>query len=141
MANWSMYTPWPFSDMFTELGDKVEVFDYSKYNFVSPIMKPDNIDRAELLDGVMANYRRFYMKRMLFQYPWVKDRFRRRYLLGCIKAFLKAAFQRTFYDLGKRLAFRHLAQDRAGTAGGLGLRGGQGGTGTGAPPFTDGRTR
>ncbi|MEM8855863.1 MAG: magnesium-protoporphyrin IX monomethyl ester cyclase, partial [Pseudomonadota bacterium] len=27
--------------------------------------------------------------------------FRRRYLLGCLKAFLKAGFQRTFYDLGK----------------------------------------
>ncbi|NBC47954.1 MAG: magnesium-protoporphyrin IX monomethyl ester anaerobic oxidative cyclase [Gammaproteobacteria bacterium] len=102
MANWSMYTPWPFSDMFSEMGDKVEVFDYSKYNFVQPIMKPDNIDRAELLDGVMANYRRFYMKRMLFQYPWVKDPFRRRYLIGCIKAFFKSAFERKFYQLGKQ---------------------------------------
>lgn len=102
MANWSMYTPWPFSDMFTELGDRVEVFDYSKYNFVSPIMKPDNIDRAELLDGVMANYRRFYMKRMLFQYPWVKDPFRRKYLIGCIKAFFRSAMKRQFYQLGQQ---------------------------------------
>ncbi len=102
MANWSMYTPWPFSDMFAEMGDKVEVFDYSKYNFVSPIMKPDNIDRAELLDGVMANYRRFYMRRMFFQYPWVRDPFRRRYLIGCIKAFLKSAMERRFYQLGKQ---------------------------------------
>ncbi|MCK7579009.1 MAG: magnesium-protoporphyrin IX monomethyl ester anaerobic oxidative cyclase [Chromatiales bacterium] len=102
MANWSMYTPWPFSDMFAEMGDKVEVFDYSKYNFVSPIMKPDNIDRAELLDGVMANYRRFYMRRMFFQYPWVRDPFRRKYLIGCIKAFLKSAMERRFYQLGKQ---------------------------------------
>jgi len=102
MANWQMYTPWPFSDMYAEMGDRVEVHDYSKYNFVSPIMKPDNIDRAELLDGVMANYRRFYMKRMLFQYPWAKDPFRRRYLIGCIKAFLKAAIGRRFYQLGKQ---------------------------------------
>ncbi len=102
MANWSMYTPWPFADMFAEMGDRVEVHDYSKYNFVSPIMKPDNIDRAELLDGVMANYRRFYMKRMLFQYPWVKDPFRRRYLLGCIKAFFKSAMERKFYQLGEQ---------------------------------------
>jgi anaerobic magnesium-protoporphyrin IX monomethyl ester cyclase len=65
-------------------------------------MKPDNIDRAELLDGVMANYRRFYMKRMFFQYPWVKDPFRRRYLIGCIKAFLKSAMERKFYQLGKQ---------------------------------------
>ncbi len=101
MANWSMFTPWPFSDLFSEMGDKVEVFDYSKYNFVSPIMKPDKIDRAELLDGVMANYRRFYMKKMLLQYPFVKDRVRRKYLIGCIKAFFRSAVQRRFYDLGK----------------------------------------
>jgi anaerobic magnesium-protoporphyrin IX monomethyl ester cyclase len=59
MANWAMYTPWPFSDLFQELGDKVEVFDFEKYNFVTPIMKPDAMDRGELLDRVMNNYRRF----------------------------------------------------------------------------------
>lgn len=101
LANWAMYTPWPFSSLFQELGDKVEVFDFSKYNFVTPIMKPDAMERAELLDRVMHNYRRFYMRKALFHYPWRGTGFRRRYLLGCLKAFLKAGFQRTFYDLGK----------------------------------------
>jgi anaerobic magnesium-protoporphyrin IX monomethyl ester cyclase len=101
LANWSMYTPWPFTPLFQELGDKVEVFDFSKYNFVTPIMKPDAMDRAELLDRVMNNYRRFYMKKALFHYPWRGTGFRRRYLLGCLKAFLRAGVQRTFYDLGK----------------------------------------
>ncbi len=101
LANWSMYTPWPFSPLFQALGDKVEVFDFSKYNFVTPIMKPEAMDRAELLDRVMNNYRRFYIRKALFHYPWRGTGFRRRYLLGCLKAFLKAGFQRTFYDLGK----------------------------------------
>ena len=101
LANWAMYTPWPFSPLFAELGDKVEVFDYSKYNFVTPIMKPDAMERGELLNGVMKNYRRFYMRKALFNYPWKGTGYRRRYLLGCLKAFLKAGFQRTFYDLGK----------------------------------------
>ena len=101
LANWSMYTPWPFSPLFQELGDKVEVFDYEKYNFVTPIMRPAAMDRATLLDRVMANYRRFYMIKALFHYPWRGTGYRRRYLLGCLKAFLKAGFQRTFYDLGK----------------------------------------
>jgi anaerobic magnesium-protoporphyrin IX monomethyl ester cyclase len=57
--------------------------------------------RGELLDGVMKNYRRFYMKKALFHYPWRGTGFRRRYLLGCLKAFLKAGVGRTFYDLGK----------------------------------------
>jgi anaerobic magnesium-protoporphyrin IX monomethyl ester cyclase len=51
MANWAMYTPWPFSDLFQELGDKVEVFDFEKYNFVTPIMKPDAMDRASCWTG------------------------------------------------------------------------------------------
>lgn len=101
LANWAMYTPWPFTPLFQELRDQVEVFDFSKYNFVTPIMKPAEMTRGELLDGVMKNYRRFYMRKALFHYPWRGTGFRRRYLLGCLKAFLKAGVQRTFYDLGK----------------------------------------
>ena len=101
MANWAMYTPWPFSDLFQELGEKVEVFDFEKYNFVTPIMKPDAMDRAELLDRVMNNYRRFFMNKTFFQYPWEKDKLKRKYLMGCLKAFLKSGFHRTFYDLGR----------------------------------------
>ncbi|GAP38618.1 magnesium-protoporphyrin IX monomethyl ester anaerobic oxidative cyclase [Piscinibacter sakaiensis] len=101
LANWAMYTPWPFSDLFQELGDKVEVFDFAKYNFVTPIMKPDAMDRAELLDRVMHNYRRFFMNKTFLQYPWTRDRARRSYLMGCLKAFVKSGFQRRFYDLGR----------------------------------------
>ncbi len=101
MANWSMYTPWPFSDLFKELGDKVQVFDFEKYNFVTPIIKPDAMDRTELLDRVMNNYRRFYMRKSFLEYPWIRDRTKRRYMLGCLKAFLKSGFERKFYDLGR----------------------------------------
>ena len=59
------------------------------------------MDRAELLDRVMNNYRRFYMRKALFSYPWAGSGQRRRYLLGCLKAFLKSGFERKFYDLGK----------------------------------------
>jgi anaerobic magnesium-protoporphyrin IX monomethyl ester cyclase len=101
LANWSMYTPWPFTSLFQELSDKVEIFDFEKYNFVTPIIRPEAMDRGELLDRVMNNYRRFYMRKALFSYPWAGTGQRRRYLLGCLKAFLKAGFARTFYDLGK----------------------------------------
>jgi anaerobic magnesium-protoporphyrin IX monomethyl ester cyclase len=101
LANWAMYTPWPFTPLFQDLRDQVEVFDFSKYNFVTPIMKPAAMTRGELLNGVMKNYRRFYMRKALFHYPWRGTGFRRKYLLGCLKAFLKAGVGRTFYDLGK----------------------------------------
>jgi anaerobic magnesium-protoporphyrin IX monomethyl ester cyclase len=76
LANWAMYTPWPFSRLFQELGDKVEIFDFEKYNFVTPIMKPEAMERGELLDRVMNNYRRFYMQKALFHYPWRGTGFR-----------------------------------------------------------------
>jgi len=59
------------------------------------------LDRATLLDRVMHNYRRFYIRKALFSYPWAGSGERRLYLLGCLKAFLKAGFERRFYDLGK----------------------------------------
>ncbi len=101
MANWIMYTPWPFSDLFEDLADKVEVRDYARYNFVTPIMKPENMTRSEVLKGVMKNYRRFYMRRSLLSYPWIKDSFKRKYMMGCLKAALKSGFERRFYDLGR----------------------------------------
>lgn len=111
LANWAMYTPWPFTPLFQEIRDQVEVFDYSKYNFVTPIMKPAAMTRGALLEGVLKNYRRFYMKKALFHYPWRGTGFRRRYLLGCLKAFLKAGVQRSFYDLGKHGYFKPVKRD------------------------------
>ena len=112
LANWAMYTPWPFTPLFQELRDQVEVFDYSKYNFVTPIMKPKEMTRGGLLEGVLKNYRRFYMRKALFHYPWRGTGYRRKYLLGCLKAFLKAGVQRQFYDLGKNGYFTLESRDK-----------------------------
>jgi anaerobic magnesium-protoporphyrin IX monomethyl ester cyclase len=112
LANWAMYTPWPFTPLFQEIKDKVEVFDFSKYNFVTPIMKPAAMTRGALLEGVLKNYRRFYMRKALFHYPWRGTGYRRKYLLGCLKAFLKAGSQRQFYDLGKAGYFSLKSRDK-----------------------------
>jgi anaerobic magnesium-protoporphyrin IX monomethyl ester cyclase len=101
LVNWNCYTPWPFSDLFQELGDKVEVRDYAKYNFVTPIIQPETMTRDEVLAGVLKNYRRFYFKKATWGYLWDKDPYRRKYLRGCLKAYLKSAVERRFYDLGR----------------------------------------
>jgi len=59
------------------------------------------MERGELLDRVMNDYRRFYMRTALFSYPWSGTAQRRRYLFGCLKAFLKLGFERKFDDLGE----------------------------------------
>lgn len=101
MANWNMYTPWPFAELFEDLGDRVEVRDYSKYNFVTPIMKPEAMDREDVLKGVLRCYGRFYMRKTFFGYPFIRDSFKRKYMLGCLKAFAKTTFTKRFYDLGR----------------------------------------
>ncbi len=101
MANWNMYTPWPFAELFEELGDKVEVRDYSKYNFVTPIMKPDAMEREDVLKGVLKSYARFYMRKSFLDYPFIKDPQKRRYMMGCLKAFAQTTLSKRFYDLGR----------------------------------------
>lgn len=108
MANWNMYTPWPFAELFKELGDRVEVRDYAKYNFVTPIIQPDAISREQVLKGVLKNYARFYMRKTFFEYPFIKDKFKRRYMLGCLKAFAKTTATKKFYDL-ERLKYNGLS--------------------------------
>ena len=120
MANWNMYTPWPFAELFEELGDRVEVRDYAKYNFVTPIIQPDEMTREQVLKGVLKNYARFYMRKAFLEYPFIRDQFKRRYMMGCLKAFAKTTATKKFYDL-ERLKCNGLSR-----AGGLGLRREQG---------------
>jgi anaerobic magnesium-protoporphyrin IX monomethyl ester cyclase len=98
MTNWNMYTPWPFSELFQDLADKVEIRDYSHYNFVTPIIKPDNMTREEVLEDVLHNYARFYLWKFI-EYWFEKDPFKRRYLLGCLWAFVKTTLNKRFYNL------------------------------------------
>jgi anaerobic magnesium-protoporphyrin IX monomethyl ester cyclase len=98
MTNWNMYTPWPFSELFQDLQDKVEIRDYSHYNFVTPIIKPDIMTREDVLKGVLNNYARFYSWKFL-EYWFERDSFKRRYLLGCLWAFVKTTLNKRFYNL------------------------------------------
>jgi anaerobic magnesium-protoporphyrin IX monomethyl ester cyclase len=110
MVNWNCYTPWPFAELFEDLGDKVEVRDYSKYNFVTPIMKPDAMTREQVLKGVMKNYARFYLRKTFLGYPWIRDKWKRNYMLGCLKAFAKTTWEKKFYDL-ERLKFNGMSSE------------------------------
>jgi anaerobic magnesium-protoporphyrin IX monomethyl ester cyclase len=101
LANWSMYTPWPFTPLFQELKRQGRGLRLLEIQLRDADHEARAADAGRAAGRVMKNYRRFYMRKALFHYPWRGTGFRRRYLLGCLKAFLKAGVQRTFYDLGK----------------------------------------
>ncbi len=104
MVNWNMYTPWPFAELFEELGDKVEVRDYAKYNFVTPIIQPEAMTARPGAEGRAEELRALLHAQELPSYPWQRDKFKRRYMLGCLKAFAKTTWTKKFYDL-ERLKF------------------------------------
>lgn len=57
-------TPWPYSDLYAAVADRVEETDYSRYNLVNPIIKPDGITRQELAGLLRAAFARFYSHRL-----------------------------------------------------------------------------
>jgi anaerobic magnesium-protoporphyrin IX monomethyl ester cyclase len=59
-----LLAPWPYADMYEELKPYIEVFDYSKYNLVEPIIKPENMTRDELMKSVLNCYKNYYMRKV-----------------------------------------------------------------------------
>lgn len=57
-------TPWPYADMYADIADTVEVFDYSKYNLINPIIKPQGMTRDELAARLSKAFADFYMNKM-----------------------------------------------------------------------------
>ena len=57
-------TPWPYSDWWPEVADRVQVTDYSRYNLINPIIKPDAMERDELAALLSAAFMRFYRDKM-----------------------------------------------------------------------------
>ncbi|MBA4445469.1 magnesium-protoporphyrin IX monomethyl ester cyclase, partial [Cylindrospermopsis raciborskii CS-506_C] len=72
-------------------------------------MKPDAMEREDVLKGVLKNYARFYLRKT-FEYWFVKDSFKRKYLLGCLGAFVKTTLNKRFYNL-KRVKYKGLSTE------------------------------
>jgi anaerobic magnesium-protoporphyrin IX monomethyl ester cyclase len=59
------------------------------------------MDREDVLKRVLKCYGRFYARKTFFKYPFIKDRFKRKYMFGCLKAFAKMTSTGRFYDIGR----------------------------------------
>jgi anaerobic magnesium-protoporphyrin IX monomethyl ester cyclase len=57
-------TPWPYADWYADVADRVEVHDYSKYNLINPILRPDAMTRDELAALLSGAFMRFYGHKM-----------------------------------------------------------------------------
>jgi len=59
-----LLAPWPYADMYESLEPYIEVWDYSKYNLVEPIIKPKDMTRDQLMNAVLNCYKNYYMRKV-----------------------------------------------------------------------------
>lgn len=57
--------PWPYSDIYPILKPYIEVFDYSKYNLVEPVVKPKAMTIDEVRKELGHASRDFYMDKIM----------------------------------------------------------------------------
>jgi anaerobic magnesium-protoporphyrin IX monomethyl ester cyclase len=91
MAHFLAITPWPYSDLYEQVKDRIVVRDYSKYNLIEPIIEPHSMTLRQIDEAIIRCYRDFYMPKMadFFSYP---DAFRRDYMLSSMKLIMKSSF-------------------------------------------------
>ena len=61
MAFFLAITPWPYATICKELEPYIATKDYSKYNLIEPVVKPENMTIDELRDELNKATRLFYM--------------------------------------------------------------------------------
>ncbi len=93
-------SPWPYAEMYKDLKDHVEVFDYRKYNLIEPIVKPEAMTLREVDDGIVEGYKQFYMEKMKHLKD-MDDHFRRDYVLVAMQRMMTNSFiTKKLGDLG-----------------------------------------
>lgn len=64
MAFFLPISPWPYADLYPQLKPHIEVFDYSKYNLVEPVVKPINMTLHELRQAIGRSSMDFFTDKL-----------------------------------------------------------------------------
>ncbi|HJV66850.1 MAG TPA: cobalamin-dependent protein [Geomonas sp.] len=90
-ANFLAVTPWPYSDMYAELKPYIKEWDYSKYNFIEPIIEPRQMSMRQLEVAIVDCFRKFYMGKIP-DVMMMKDTFKRGYIMRTTKLIMGSTF-------------------------------------------------
>lgn len=112
IAVFPVITPMPFTTLFTEMHDRIRVWDYSKYNLVDPIIEPNDMTLEEVSLALGRCYMTFYAAKMK-EILALPDGFKRRYMLSAMKEMMK--------DYGEHFDFLGLGMKRMAQVMGLGV--------------------
>lgn len=87
-----LLAPWPYADMYEQLEPYIEVFDYSKYNLVEPVIKPKAMTRDQLMKEVLNCYKTYYMKKLPEWAAMKGNDLKRSVLIRGMKAIMENSF-------------------------------------------------
>jgi len=112
IAVFPVITPMPFTPLWAEMKDRIRVWDYSKYNLVTPIVEPYEMTMDEITIALGRCYMTFYASKMkeILSLP---EGFKRRYMLSAMKNMMK--------DYGEHFDFLGLGMARMSQVMGLGV--------------------
>ncbi len=88
IAVFPVVTPMPFTPLFEQMKDRIRVFDYSKYNLVTPIIEPYAMSLEDVTGALGKCYMTFYSRKMR-EVLALPDGFKRRYMLSAFKQMMK----------------------------------------------------
>lgn len=84
-------TPWPYSDLYTDVKRYIKVCDYSKYNLIDPVIAPEKMSLLQVDVAIVDCYRKFYMGKLV-EVMTMKDVFKRDYLMKAMKLIMGSPF-------------------------------------------------
>ncbi|HEY4743381.1 MAG TPA: radical SAM protein [Desulfuromonadaceae bacterium] len=88
IAVFPVVTPMPFTPLFKEMKDRIRVWDYSKYNLVTPIVEPHEMSMDEITQALGTCYMKFYSEKVQ-EIVALEDGFKRRYMLSAFRLMMK----------------------------------------------------
>ena len=96
--------------MYREMKDRIRVFDYAKYNLVTPIVEPFRMSLGEVEDALAKCYMEFYGRKVR-EVLALEDGFKKDYLMSAFRLMMKdrcSAFRSkgaaAMHDLGPAVA-------------------------------------
>ncbi len=97
VAVFPLITPMPFTPLYKQMKDRIRVFDYAKYNLMTPIIKPYEMELEQVSRELARCYMTFYGNKMK-EVMALEDGFKRRYMMSAFKAMMKDFHQH--FDFG-----------------------------------------
>ena len=88
VAVFPIATPWPYTPMHREMKDRIRVFDYSKYNLVTPIVEPYAMSLDEVNEALALCYIEFYRHKVR-EVLSLEDGFKKDYLMSAFRLMMK----------------------------------------------------